>query len=182
MNKNKYEGPDELLEIEYPGDWIIRKDATMEQKLKALEEILAKELGRKIRFEKRYVEKKAIVATGSFKYSRLPIAQDDRWILMFTGDFVDEEGGGGGTVDSVHEFLDAIGDRVDVPIIDETEPPNDVKIPYRHYHSSYLSRVEDPDEKSEKLVELLENITLQTNIHFVIETRPVEKWFVVESE
>ncbi|MBN2590418.1 MAG: carboxypeptidase regulatory-like domain-containing protein [Sedimentisphaerales bacterium] len=182
LNKNKYEGPEDLLGIEVPGDWIVRKDATMEQKLKALEEIIANELGRKIRFEKRSIEREAIVATGSFKYTRLPIAQDDRWILMFSGDFVDEEGGGGGTSDTVHEFLEAIGDRVNVPVIDETESPHDVKIPYRHYHSAYLSRVEDPNEKSEKLVQLLDNITLQTNLHFVIETRPIEKWFVVESE
>jgi len=143
MNQNSYEGPEELLDIEVPGDWIVRKDASEEQKLKALEEILAKEIDRKIRFEKRTVERKAIIATGSFKYHRLPVAQDDRYILMFSGDFVNEDGGGGGTADSVHKFLEAIGNRVNTPVIDRTESSEQIRIPYRHYRSAYLSRIEE---------------------------------------
>ena len=180
MNQNSYEGPEELLEVEVPGDWIVRKDASEEQKLKALEGILANEIGRNIRFVKRTVELKAIIATGSFKYHRLPVAQDDRYILMFSGDFVDESGGGGGTADSVHEFLEAIGNRVNVPVIDRTEPLGEIQIPYRHYRSAYLGRIEDPTEKEEKLIQLLDNISRQTNLQFRVELQPVEKWFVTE--
>ncbi len=180
MNQNSYEGPDELLEIDVPGDWIVRKDASEEQKLKALEEILENEIGRKIRFEKREVKRQAIIATGSFEYHRLPVTQDDRWILMFSGDLVDEDGGGGGTADSVREFLEAIGNRVNMPVIDQTEPSGQVIIPYRHYDSAYLSRIDDPAEKSEKLIQLLDNISRQTNLRFIVERRPVEMWFVTE--
>ena len=180
MNQNSYEGPEELLDIEVPGDWIVRRDASEEQKLKALEEILAKEIDRKIRFEKRTVERKAIVATGSFKYHRLPVAQDDRYILMFSGDFVNEDGGGGGTADSVHEFLEAIGNRVNVPVIDRTDSSEQIRIPYRHYRSAYLSRIEDPAEKEEKLIQLLDNISRQTNLQFRVELQPVEKWFITK--
>ncbi|MBN1973528.1 MAG: carboxypeptidase regulatory-like domain-containing protein [Sedimentisphaerales bacterium] len=183
MNKNSFEGPDELLNVDVPGDWIVRKDATVEQKLKALEEILANELGRNIRFEKRFIERETIVATGSFKYKRFPLAQNDRYILMFSGDFMSEDdGGGGGTAKSVHEFIEAIGNCINMPLIDETKPPNDVTIPYRHYLSAFLSRINDRNEKAEKVLQLLDNITLQTNLHFNVETRPIEKWFVVESE
>ena len=150
--------------------------------MKALEQILAKEIGRKIRFEKRTVEREAIVATGSFQYHRLPMAKDDRYILMFSGDYIDEQGGGGGTADSVHEFLEAIGDRVDLPVIDQTEPSGEVRIPFRHYRSAYLSRIEDPAEKAEKLAQLLDNISRQTNLQFKLETRPIEKWFIVEQQ
>jgi len=183
MNQNSYEGPEELLDIEVPGDWIVRKDASEEQKLKALEEILAKEIDRKIRFEKRTVERKAIIATGSFKYHRLPVAQDDRYILMFSGDFVNEDGGGGGTADSVHKFLEAmeaIGNRVNTPVIDRTESSEQIRIPYRHYRSAYLSRIEDPTEKEKKMIQLLDNISRQTNLQFRVEMQPVEKWFVTE--
>jgi peroxiredoxin len=136
LKQNEYEGPKELLELDVPGDWIVRKDASQEQKLTALEGILANEIGPTIRFVKRTVERKAIVAAGSFWYSRLPAAQDDRGVLMFCGDFVEEDGGGGGTADSVHELLGAIGDRVNMPVIDQTEPAEPMRIPYRHYRSS----------------------------------------------
>jgi len=179
INKNSFEGPEELLNIEVPGDWIVRRETSEEQKLKALEEILAEEIGRKIRFVKRTVERKSIVASGSFKYHRLPVAKDDRYILMFSGDFVSEDGGGGGTADSVHEFLEAIGNRVNMPVIDRAVPL-EIQIPYRHYRSAYLSRIEDPAEKEKKLIQLLDNISRQTNLQFRVGMQPVEKWFVTE--
>jgi len=182
MNQNSYEGPKELLEIDVPGDWIVLKDASEEQRLKALEEILAKEIGRDIRFEKRAVEHQAIIATGNFKYHRLPVVQDDRWIHIYSDDFTPDGGGGGGsgTVDSVSEFLQAIGDRVVMPVIDQTESTEEIRIPYRHHRSSYLSRIEDPTEKAEKLQLLLDNISRQTNLQFTVGRRPVQKWFVTE--
>jgi peroxiredoxin len=182
MNQNSYEGPEELLEIDVPGDWIVLKDASEEQKLKALEEILAKEIGRDIRFEKRTVERQAIVTTGNFDYHRLPVVEDDRWIHMFSDDFTPDGGGGGGTADSVSEFLQAIGDRVGIPVIDQTESSEEISIPYRHHRSAYLSRIEDPTEKAEKLNLLLDNISRQTELQFIIEPHPVEIWFVTEDK
>jgi len=35
-------------------------------------------------------------------------------------------------------------------------------------------------EKEEKLIQLLDNISRQTNLQFKVEMQPVEKWFVVE--
>jgi beta-lactamase regulating signal transducer with metallopeptidase domain/peroxiredoxin len=180
MNQYSYEGPEELLEIDVPGDWIVLKDASEEQKLKALEEILAKEIGRDIRFEKRVVERQAIVATGNFKYHRLSVVQDDRWIHMFSDDFTPDGGGGGGTADSVSEFIEAIGDRVGMSVIDQTESSEEIRIPYRHHRSAYLSRIKDPVEKAEKLHLLLDNISRQTNLQFTVGPRGVEKWFVTE--
>jgi len=180
MNQNSYEGPEELLEIDVPGDWIVLKDASEEQKLKALEKILAREINRNIRFEKRTVERQAIVATGSFKYHRLPMMQDDRWIHMFSDDLTPGGGGGGGTADSVSEFLQAIGNRVVMPVIDQTKSPEEISIPYRHHRSAYLSSIEDTAEKAEKLKLLLDNISRQTELQFIIEPHPVEIWFVTE--
>jgi hypothetical protein len=180
MSQNTYEGSKELLAIEVPGDWIVRKDATEEQKLKALEEILSKEIGRNIRFEKRSVEQEAIVATGSFKYNRLPVAKNDQSVIMFTGDNVDETGGSG-YADSVKEFLEAIGNIANYPILDQTTTTEKIVIPYDYYRSAYLRNIENPSEKSEKLLQLLDNISRQTNLQFKVEKRAIEKWFVVEN-
>ncbi len=160
----------------------MRNDATEEQKLKALEEILTNEIGRKIHFEKRTVEQQAIIATGRFQFQPMPNERQNRYVLMFLDDFAENDGGGGGTVDSLYEFLETMGNRVNMPVFDETETTEDIKIPYLQDKSAYLSKIEDPNEKAEKLIKFLDNITLQTNLHFRLETRPIEKWFVVESE
>lgn len=182
IKRDKFEGPEDLLKIDLPGDWIVRKDVSEEEKLKALERILADEMGRNIRFVKRTVEREAIVATGRFQYRRLPVAQDDRYVHMFSGDFDLESGGGGGTADSVSQFLQALGNRVRVPVIDETEPSQQVRIPYRHHRSAYLGRIEGPAEKREKLTQLLDNLSRQTDLRFTVEPRPVEIWFVTEDK
>ena len=182
LNRNSFEGPEELLKIDLPGDWIVRKDATEEQKLKALEVILAKEINRKIRFEKRTVERQAIVAIGNFQYRRLPEANDYRRIYMFSGDFDDYGSGDRGTADSVHEFLEVIGDHSGMPVIDQTESSAEVRIPYRNYYSSAPRWIKDSAVKAEKIRQLLDNISLQTNLLFEVETRPIEKWFVVEED
>lgn len=180
INRNKYEGPKELLDVDVPGDWIVRKDASEEEKLKALEGILAHDIGRRIRFVKRTAKRRAIVVTGRFKYYRLPAVQDDRWIHMFCGEFNMEDAGGGGTADSVHQFLEEIGDHVNMSVVDQSEPSGKRRIPYRHHRSAYLGRVEDPGEKKAKVLQLLDNISRQTNLEFRLAQHSVEKWFVTE--
>ena len=186
LNRIKYEGPEELLEIDVFGDWIIRKDASEGQILKALEGILAKEIGRKIRFVKRTVNRKAIVATGSFKYHRLPAVQSDRGeIHMFCGEFNMGDASGGGIAASVHEFLEKIlkkiGGHVNMSVIDQSGPPGKKRIiSYSYHRSADLTRIEDPAEKEEKVLQLLDNISRQTNLQFRLAQHPVEKWFVIE--
>jgi len=180
INTFEYEGHEELLNLKLPGDWIIRDKAPQKTKLKALEQLLADELGRSIQFVKRTVEREAIVATGRFKFRRLSVAQDDRWVHMFSANFEPDASGGGGTADSVYEFLQAIGNCVGMPVIDQTERSEEISIPYRHHRSAYLSRINDPTEKAEKLKLLLDNISHQTNLQFIVERHPIEIWFVTE--
>jgi beta-lactamase regulating signal transducer with metallopeptidase domain/peroxiredoxin len=182
IDQDKFEGPEELLKIDVPGDWIVRKDISEDEKLKALEKLLADELGRNIRFVKRTVQREAIVAIGRFQFRPLPVAQGDRSVYMFCGDFDPDGGGGGGTADSVSEFLRALGNRVGMPVIDETESSQEMQIPYRHHRSAYLTGIEDPAEKSQKLRLLLDNLSLQTELRFSVEPRPVPIWFVTEDK
>lgn len=53
LRETEYEGPQDLLHLELPGDWIVRADASLEAAFLALEGIIASELGRRIRFERR---------------------------------------------------------------------------------------------------------------------------------
>ena len=90
--------------------------------------------------------------------------------------------GGGGTANSVSEFLQVIGNRVVMPMIDRTEPSEEIKILFRYHHSAYFGRIDDPLEKKEKLQLLLDNISRQTELEFIIGIHPVEIWFITETK
>ena len=91
-------------------------------------------------------------------------------------------GGPDGVANSVSEFLKVIGNRFVMPVIDQTESSEEIKIRYRQHLSAYLNRINDPSEKAEKLKLLLNNISRQTELEFVIELHPVEIWFVTETK
>jgi len=179
LKSYEFEGPEELLSMELPGDWIIRDEVSQVVKLKALEQLLAGELGRNIRYEKRTVDREVIVATGRFQFQPLPEALNDSLIYMFS-DIFDDRGGGGGTAESVSELLSAIGNQVGMPVIDKTQPSEEMRIPYHHHGSSYLRRIIDKTEKAQKLQMLLANLTKQTDLQFEVGLQPIEVWFVTE--
>ena len=181
MKSFEYDGPKELLEIELPGDWIIRDEVSQETKLRALEQLIVRELGRHIKFKKRTIERDVIVAVGHFKFRPPPETSENKTVHLYADEHGHDEGGGGGTADSVNDFLLRLGSRVDMPVVDHTEPSN-IKIPYSHHRSSYLKRIKDNAEKSRKLDTLLINLTRQTELQFRIERQPVEVWFVTEQE
>ncbi|MFC1738394.1 M56 family metallopeptidase [Planctomycetota bacterium] len=182
IETNKYDGPEELLQVQVPGDWIVRKPSTIEERLKALEKILSEEIGRNIRFEKRKIEQEVIVATGDFKFHPPSETYEHDSVHLFTDELDPDEGSGGGTADSVNGFLGKLGNLIDMTVIDQTTPSEEIKIPYRHHSSSYLRKVKDETEKKRKLDILLVNLTKQTELQFRIERRPVEIWFVTEAK
>ena len=178
----QYDGPEELLNIELPGDWIIRDEVSQETKLRAIEQLIAEELNRTIQFEKRTVERRVIIATGHFKFQPPFETYENKSVHLYADKLDPDEGSGGGTADSVNDFLLRLGSLVDMPVVDHTEPSKGIKIPYRHHRSSYLRRIKDKAEKSTKLDTLLINLTRQTELQFRIERRPAEVWFVTEQK
>ena len=178
----EYDGPEELLSIELPGDWIIRDEVSQKIKLKALEQLIAEEFGRTIQFEKRTVERQVIVATGSFKFHPPSETYEHKSVHLYTDELDPDEGSGGGTADSINDFILRLGSLVDMPVVDHTESSKKIKVPYRHHRTSYLRRIKDKAEKASKLEMLLANLTKQTELQFRIEKRPVEVWFVTEKQ
>ena len=99
---------------------------------------------------------------------------------MFCGEFNMEDASGGGIADSVHEFLEEIGVQVNMSVIDQSGPPGKRMIRFSYHRSKSLRGIEDPAEKEEKVLQLLDNISRQTNLQFRLAQHPVEKWFVIE--
>jgi len=182
INTFEYEGPEELLSLKLPGDWIVRDEASQEVKLKALEQLLADELGRNIRFVKRTVEREVIVATGKFKFHPPSGTYESNSVHLFSGQVDPDERSGGGTADSVSNFLQRLGSRVKMSVIDKTKSSEQVRIPYLHHRSSRLRDIKDEVEKAKKLKTLLANLTDQTDLQFKVERQPAEIWFVTETK
>ncbi|KPL23602.1 MAG: hypothetical protein AMJ75_05735, partial [Phycisphaerae bacterium SM1_79] len=178
----EYDGPEELLSIELPGDWIIRDEVSQKIKLKALEQLIDEELGRTIQFEKRTVERQVIVVTGNFKFHPPSETYEHKSVHLYSDELDPDEGSGGGTADSVNDFILRLGSLVDMPVADHTESSKKILVPYRHHRSSYLRRIKDKAEKAGKLQMLLANLTKQTELQFRIEKRPVEVWFITEKK
>jgi len=180
LESYEYDGPAELLGLELPGDWIIRDERPQEVKLGALEALIEEELGRKVRFAKRPVTREVIVATGRFKFHPPVGTYENTSVHMYADEVDPDEGSGGGTADSLAEFLQALGDRVNMPVIDRTKPEQATSVPYRHHRSSSVYREADEQGRARKLRLLLEHLTEQTELQFEVTTQPVEVWFVTE--
>ena len=180
LKSYEYDGPKELLALELPGDWIIRNEAPQEAKLRALEQLVAREFNRTIAFEKRTVECDAIIATGKFKFHPPTGTYNSTWVHLYTDEVDPDEGAGGGTKESVGEFLQMLGDRVNMRVIDKTEPGEPMKIPYGHHNSSRIGKIEDEQERAKMLRLLLDHLTEQTELQFEVRPKSAEVWFVTE--
>jgi beta-lactamase regulating signal transducer with metallopeptidase domain/thiol-disulfide isomerase/thioredoxin len=180
LKRFEYDGPEELLNLEVAGDWIVRDELPQEAKLQALEELIARELERKIRFEKRTVDREVIVATGRFQFHPPTETYESTSVHMYADEVDPDEGAGGGTANSLADFLQRVGDRVNMPVIDRTEPTQEMRIPFRHHRSSRVYREIDIQERTRKLRLMLDHLTEQTELRFEVATQPVEIWFVVE--
>jgi beta-lactamase regulating signal transducer with metallopeptidase domain/Leucine-rich repeat (LRR) protein len=172
------EGPEEMLSLQLPGDWIVRPGAPMREKLSALEQIVANDLGLSVRFEERSVQRDVIVADGKYEFHPEPNAYNDTSVHIFADKLDPDEGAGGGT-GTVTKFLRWVGNRVGIPIINETEMPDEFELSWGNHRSSRLRRLLEP-ERSKKLDMVVANLARQTSLTFTKERREVDVWFVSE--
>ncbi len=182
LKRYEYEGPEPLLDLELPGDWIIRDEAPPELKLQALTELIAREFDREIWFEQRTVERSTIIATGKFRFHPPVGTYENTAVHLWAEESDTDEGAGGGTADSLQEFLQMLGDRVNMPVVDRTEPSEQIRIPYRHHRSSRVGRIPDEQERARQLGILLDHLTAQTELQFEVRTQSTEIWLVIEPD
>lgn len=157
------------------GDWIVRKGAPVEDRLKALERIIAAELHRSVHFELRQAERDTIVVTG--RYAFTPVSdKDPNRLLIFAGDA--EAASWRDDAPSLSEFLDKLADGINVAIDNRSEAHAHT-IQYAH-DPSLLSWRGDVIDKEKDLPLLLDNLARQTGLQFKVERRTAPMWFVVE--
>lgn len=182
LRSYEYQGPKELLDLKLPGDWIIRDETPDKVKLKALEQLLAEELGRKIHFEKQTVERQVAIATGRFELHRLPAKEFNQGGVHL---YVDRPGrqrgaGSGGGPMSLTELLEEIADCANMPVINKAESSNLTNIAWRDASVDTLRRMESGPQKTEMLKEMLANVTQQTELQFELAVQPLAVWVIRE--
>jgi protocatechuate 3,4-dioxygenase beta subunit len=177
----EYDGPQSLLDIELPGDWIVRDKASQEVKLRAFERLLAREFQRAIQFERRLVERSAIVATGKFKFHPPVGTSDNTSVHLYVTDADSDMISDIGTANSLDEFLRAIGGNLNMPLINRTEPQGRVRISYRcHTYVAQAAGIPNEQLREKFWRTVLDHLTEQTELQFEIRTEPVPVWQVIE--
>lgn len=167
-----FEGLGTLGALKMPGDWVRRPGTPTAVYMAALQEVVARDFGRSVRFVPRTVERDVLVASGAVKIHSLPKEMGGDTVAIYADKRSDTRSAGFGmTAGSVNNFLGEVGELAGLKAIDETTPKG--KQCFWHYYVKPGTML--PLATRERV---LKNITDQTGISFKVERRPVEIWFV----
>jgi hypothetical protein len=149
------------------GDWVVREGADEGEKLAALAKILERDWGFKSRYERKEVEREVIVARGTWTtpaHATIDLFARAQGVLRGTA-----EG-------DRAEFLRALAELADAPVIDECKSPG-AQLKWS-YHDVRPGEAVGPD-----VVEpLLMNVARQTGLELVWEKRLVSVWELKQEE
>ena len=167
----EYEGPEAERRKPLEGDWIFRKSATREERLKAVEEIVRKHAKVRVRATKKKEERDVLVARGKLEHKKLAGTPDDDALHVYTNELDREDGAGGGT-STLRQFLDHVGNCARHRVIDETKSSN-VMVRWRNHRSAMVHK-----GNPNWLDQLVRNVQDQTGLQLKFERRPVELWVI----
>ncbi|MHC4519179.1 MAG: hypothetical protein ACYTAS_11355 [Planctomycetota bacterium] len=175
----EYSGPENVLDLRLTGDWIVRRGASREARLRLLERIVYEETSMRISFEKRRVDTPVVRATGIFRYQQLPGALGENDVQMFAEASSDQSrtytGGGLG---SLAQFLRHMANRTGRPFVDDTLS-SDVEVSWSDYGSSKMAPYDGPRQLYRRdLARLLDNVAKQTGLTFTTARRRIDEWRV----
>ncbi|HEV8378201.1 MAG TPA: hypothetical protein VGP99_05080 [Tepidisphaeraceae bacterium] len=159
--------PGALAALPAEGDWIVREEAPLPRRMKALESILSAVTGRKLSIERPLVERDVIVARG--KWDLQPTS--NAIAAIFYVPIRDTQRGGMGTLaDSFH----SLGQVLRRKVIDETDEPRPNEV-YWTSRNTMLFRQSDAWRTS-----FLAGLEKQTSLKFVQTRRVIPVWIVSE--
>jgi hypothetical protein len=162
------EGPADLLNLEIPGDWVVRVGASEKQVIEQIEMILRDDMSLPVRLQLREVERQVYVASGTFVQKPLPgRPANDTTIEIYAKELVTDGSGGGGGGD-FNAFLDWLGRWIATPIVSELKGPPPPRLRWHDNHDKG-AQAQDHDPKL-----VLPNIAAQTSLTFSEEKRRVK--------
>jgi hypothetical protein len=171
---HEIEGDKELLKSsQIRGDWILREGTPKKVAVADFERILNKEGNLHVRLRLRDVERKVIVATGEFKFHRLPSPLPGQNVVFLYDKKPETHGGGSG---DFKKFIKDMGLFIGTRIVSDLKSqPKDDFVWYfgDSMPNPLLEKVNDRDPAN-----VLKHVTEQTGVTFKEETRVVPVLFV----
>jgi hypothetical protein len=158
--------PQEIAQLPAEGDWMVRQEAPLERRMKALESILSGITGRKLSIERPLVERDVIIAAGKWDFH--PTNDPN---AAFSYIFVrDMNRGGMGTL---ADSFKSLGEVLRRKVLDETDEPRPREVFWtgRGYFPS--GGLNDSGRN-----ELLASLEKQTSLKFLQTRRAIPVWIV----
>ena len=180
LGSYEYEGLPHLLNLPLTGDWIVRKDASTEQLLGTLEQIVKDQRQWSIGFVKQQADAIVIRASGSYRLRALPQFRSEEGVHIYTGNVTSLRGDAphSNACDTVARFLQDVAHGVGMRIIDDTQS-SELELCWVSHNSAQLrDRRNSPSLYNTQLASLLNNLTAQTGLSFKIELGTVDRWQV----
>jgi WD40 repeat protein len=178
LKSYEVEGPAELLNQAFPGDWVYRKGTPRFLMCRALEVFARRDLKRPITITSREVERQVLVARGRFQPPPESSVSKEQTVHLHLG-VVPSSSGSAGTFRSVRELLDDFSDILRERIINETIEPGPLNLKWQNHLPRYFAF---DSKKMEKLGPVLERLSRQTGLEFQIERRKVDVWQVTAAK
>ena len=170
--------PRDFPDRDLPGDWIVRKGATPDQLIPALEAILRQQ-GRPVHFEKRRVRQDVIVASGSFHFQPIDDPKWNKGVNIYS-DKLNEPGRGGGATADLPEFFTELGNMLHRRVVNQAERHRG-QFEWRYHDSGDLRYARPGPETENKLDRILANVSRQTGLTFEKTSADENVWFVTSS-
>jgi len=168
--------PKNLMSVPVDGDWVVNNSLSADQRNQALQSILRCATGKNLTIEKKMLERDVIVVRGKWSFTPLQEQPSGQmiWLQFYTDsrDPPNAEYGAGDLESALNRLEETLARKV----FDEvTQRPTTV-VPVVKYTSA--NRAIDNDQA---LVQLLDNLTMQTSLEFVRTRRVIPIWFIKES-
>lgn len=152
-------------DLRFPGDWVIRKGAAVEEVMAKLAPIVSQRLGRPVHFELKPVTCEAIIVRGSFHFVPLPGMANDGVVRL-----VDGKSPGklrySTSPGTFSELLEKVQSYTGHRVFNESSS------------GAVAVRVADP-QFPQDAQRVVENIAAQTSLRFDLEPREMKVWVMV---
>jgi hypothetical protein len=181
LERYDYWGSTKLISLKLGGDWIVRDNVPMKDKLSALEEILQNELGRTIGFDKPKGDIDVIIVSGRYKQVPLPGGRPNH-IHVYPDSTWGPYSGDVGGMDSLVDLINRIGRDFNQPIVFEAEnlPERQVGYTFSKSYSLATSNTKTSEDKQAILDSVLRNLSKQTSLQFEYGQCEQDVWFITE--
>jgi hypothetical protein len=167
----EYHGDVKARDAALHGDWIFRKSASRDDRMKAVENVIRARVKVPVRAEKKKEQREVLVVTGKLEHKKMRGTRNHDSIHVYTDKLDSEEGADGGR-GQLHELLTLVGEYARHRVIDETESSR-VNIAFTLHHSAAEHR-----GNAAWLDQMLKNLQDQTGLKFKFEQRAVELWVI----